>query len=125
MSTGRTSNSIMSTPWARAASNDARVLPGAMWWAPLWPIRRTARRRVTAGITRSRASVLTPRAPVRRAVVVPLAADPDVRRGAAARARAPRAAVDRLEARLVAVARGLLHAGADGVDDRERLLVRD
>ena len=40
---GRTSNSTMSQPWASAASKLAVVLPGAMWSAPLWPMRRTAR----------------------------------------------------------------------------------
>ena len=35
---GSTSNSIMSTPAASAASNDAGVLPGTIRSAPLWPI---------------------------------------------------------------------------------------
>ena len=34
---GSTSNSIMSTPWASAASKLAVVLPGATWSAPLCP----------------------------------------------------------------------------------------
>ena len=39
---GRTSNSIMSTPASSAASNDSRVLPGAIRSAPLWPTRLSA-----------------------------------------------------------------------------------
>ena len=36
---GSTSSSIMSTPWASAASKLARVLPGSIRSAPLWPMR--------------------------------------------------------------------------------------
>ena len=47
---GRTSNSIMSTPAASAASKDARVLPGAIRSAPLWPTRRSGAARVSSDI---------------------------------------------------------------------------
>ena len=77
---GRTSNSIMSTPASSAASKLASVLPGAMWSAPLWPMRWA---RLSAGIpgTSTSGGCRRPGRALRIGV-------------AAARARAARAAVD-------------------------------
>src|SRR5215211_824341 len=101
-----TSNSIMSTPAASAASNDALVFPGAMWSAPLWPTRRRARVALT-----SPASALASGAPERRAVVVALAAG--AQRRPAARARLAGLAVDDLVVGLLARPRRVPHPRAD------------
>src|ERR1700733_91822 len=116
---GRTSNSIMSTPASTAASKLASVLPGAMWSAPLWPTRRS---RGASGMVGG-ALVLTSRAPVGRPVGVALAARDD--RRAAPRARPAGVPVHpRLDGAVPERCRAL-HPRSHRFDDCPRLPVCD
>src|ERR1700733_3098509 len=116
---GRTSNSIMSTPASTAASKLANVLPGAMWSAPLWPTRRS---RGAIGMVGG-ALVLTSRAPVRRPVGVALTARHD--RRAAPRARPAGVPVHtRLDGAVPERGRAL-HSRSHCFDDCRGFVVRD